>query len=103
MSAPLTASVPHRLGKDEALRRLKTGLERAHGQFGALLTIEQDEWAGDTLNFRMHALGQTASGTITVLEESVQIAVTLPMLLAWAAQRILPALRKQTTLLLEKK
>ena len=103
MSAPLTASVPHRLGKDEALRRLKTGLERARGQFGALLTIEQEEWAGDTLNFRMQALGQTASGTITVLEESVQITVVLPTLLAWAAQRILPALRQQTTLLLEKK
>lgn len=103
MSAPLTASVPHRLGKDEALRRLKTGLERAHGQFGALFTIEQEEWSGDTLSFRMHALGQTASGTITVKEDSVQITVVLPTLLAWAAQRILPALRQQTTLLLEKK
>ena len=103
MSAPLTASVPHRLGKDEALRRLKTGLERVRGQFGALLTIEQEEWKGDTLNFRMHALGQTATGTITVMEQSVLIAVTLPVLLAWAAQRILPALQRQTTLLLEKK
>ena len=103
MSAPLTASVPHRLGKEEALRRLKTGLERARGQFGALLTIEQEEWRGDTLSFRMHALGQTAAGTITVLQDSVQITVTLPTLLAWAAQRILPALRQQTTLLLEKK
>jgi hypothetical protein len=26
MSEPLVVSIPHRLGKDEALRRLKTGL-----------------------------------------------------------------------------
>ena len=29
MSAPLVVSIPHRLGREEALRRLKTGLKRA--------------------------------------------------------------------------
>jgi hypothetical protein len=28
MSEPLVVSIPHRLGKDKALRRLKTGLPR---------------------------------------------------------------------------
>ena len=60
MSAPVTASVPHRLGKAEALRRLKLGLSRAKGQFGSLLTIEHEEWSGDTLRFQMRALGQSA-------------------------------------------
>lgn len=103
MSEPLTASVPHRLGKDEALRRLKSGFARAEGQFGPLLAIEKQEWSGDTLSFQMRALGQTASGTITVMEERVLISLTLPWLLAKMAERLLPALRKQTTLLLEKK
>jgi hypothetical protein len=103
MSTPVTASVPHRLGKDEALRRLKTGLERARGNFGALLTIEHEQWEGDTLHFRMRALGQSAAGTITVMDESVLIAVTLPWLLAKAAEKILPTLKQKTTLLLEKK
>jgi len=103
MSAPVTASVPHRLGKAEALRRLKLGLSRAKGQFGSLLTIEHEEWSGDTLRFQMRALGQSAAGTITVLEESLHIEVTLPWLLAKAAERILPAMKKQATLLLENK
>jgi hypothetical protein len=103
MSAPVTASVPHRLGKAEALRRLKLGLSRAKGQFGSLLTIEHEEWSGDTLRFQMRALGQSAAGTITVLEESVLIEVTLPWLLAKMAERILPAMKKQATLLLEQK
>ena len=103
MSAPVTASVPHRLGKAEALRRLKLGLSRAKGQFGSLLTIEHEEWSGDTLRFQMRALGQSAAGTITVLEESLLIEVTLPWLLAKMAERILPAMKKQATLLLENK
>ena len=103
MSAPVTASVPHRLGKAEALRRLKLGLSRAKGQFGSLLTIEHEEWSGDTLRFQMRALGQSAAGTITVLEESLLIQVTLPWLLAKVAERILPAMKKQATLLLENK
>ena len=103
MSAPVTASVPHRLGKAEAMRRLKLGLSRAKGQFGSLLTIEHEEWSGDTLRFQMRALGQSASGTITVLEDSLLIAVTLPWLLAKVAERILPAMKKQATLLLENK
>jgi hypothetical protein len=100
MSAPVTASVPHRLGKAEALRRLKLGLSRAKGQFGSLLTIEHEEWSGDTLRFQMRALGQSAAGTITVLEQSLLIEVTLPWLLAKVAERILPAMQKQATLLL---
>lgn len=103
MSATVTAAVPHRLGKDEAARRLKAGLARRRGHFAALMKIEQEEWSGDTLNFRMSAIGQAASGTITVMEDQVLIAVTLPWLLAKAAERILPTLRKQATLLLEQK
>src|SRR5262245_11704667 len=103
MGEPVTVSVPHRLGREEAVRRLKTGLERTRGQFGALIAVEQEVWSGDTLQFQMRTLGQFAAGTITVLEDSLRIEVTLPWLLARAAERILPAMRKQATLLLENK
>jgi hypothetical protein len=103
VSTPITATVPHKLGKAEALRRLKSGMERARGDFGALIAIEHEEWSGDTLQFRMRALGQSAAGSITVMDDSVLIAVTLPWLLAKAAEQILPRLRRQTTLLLEHK
>jgi hypothetical protein len=51
----------------------------------------------------MRALGQSAAGTITVLEESLLIEVTLPWLLAKVAERIFPAMRKQATLFLKNK
>ena len=103
MSTPVTISVPHRLGKAEALRRLQTGLGRMRTNLGTLITIEQEVWSGDTLRFQMRGLGQTAAGTIDVLEDSLRIEVTLPWLLAKMAERLAPAMRREATLLLEKK
>ena len=103
MNAPLTVSVPHRLGKDEAVRRLKSGLSRMAANLGALITIEQEVWIGEKLTFQMRGLGQSAAGTIEVFDDSIRIDVMLPWLLAKLGERLLPALRKETTLLLEKK
>ena len=103
MSDTVTVSIDHRLGKVEAVRRLKEGFARTNGHLGAMIAIEQENWEGDTLRFRMRALGQTAAGSIEVLEDALRIEVSLPWLLAKTAKRLLPILRKQATLLLEKK
>lgn len=103
MSDTVNVVIGHRLGKVEAVRRLEEGLARTRGRLGAMIAIEQEAWQGDTLRFRMRALGQTAAGTIEVLEDALRIEVSLPWLLAKAAKRLLPILRKEATLLLEKK
>ena len=103
MSERVTVSVSHRLGKAEAVRRLKEGFANSKGHLGGMVTIDHEVWEGDTLRFAMRALGQSASGSIDVLDDSLRIEVALPWLLAKAANRLLPILRKETTLLLEKK
>ena len=103
MSDTVTVTIGHRLGKVEAVRRLKAGLARTNGHLGAVIAVEQETWQGDTLRFRMRALGQTAAASIEVLEDALRVEVSLPWLLAKAAKRLLPILRKETTLLLEKK
>ena len=103
MSECVTLVVGHRLGKVEAVRRLKEGFAHTKGQLGQLIAIEQETWEGDTLRFHMRALGQIATGTIEVLEDALRIEVSLPWLLAQAAKRLVPILRKETALLLEKK
>ena len=103
MGTPVTVSVPHRLGKEEATRRLKGGLTRMRTNLSALVAIEQESWDGDTLHFQARGLGQTAAGSITVFDDNLRIEVTLPWLLAKFAERLQPALRKEATLLLEKK
>ena len=103
MSDTVTVTVGHHLGKVEAVRRLKEGLARTNGHLGSVIAVEQEIWQGDTLRFRMRALGQTAAASIEVLEDALRIEVSLPWLLAKAAKRLLPILRKEATLLLEKK
>jgi hypothetical protein len=68
-----------------------------------MITMEEEVWDGNVLSFRMRALGQNAAATIEVLEDALRIDVSLPWLLAKAAKRLLPVLRKEATLLLEKK
>ena len=103
MSETVTVIISHRLGKVEAARRLKEGFARTNGHLGGMIAMEQETWQGDTLRFRMRALGQTASASIEVLEDALRIEVSLPGLLAKAANGILPRLRKEATRLLEKK
>ncbi len=59
MSAPLVVSIPHRLGREEAVRRLKTGLGRAAASI-PVMQVEEERWSGDSMNFRIRALGQIA-------------------------------------------
>jgi hypothetical protein len=103
MSKPLIVSIPHRLGKDEALRRLKEGLGSARTNYGHLFAVQEEVWTGDRLQFRVSALGQGASGTIDVADDHVNLQVYLPWLLAKLAGAIQPLVRKEGTLLLEKK
>jgi hypothetical protein len=103
MSKPLVVSIPHRLGQDEALRRLKSGLGSAQARFGHLFAIQEETWTGNHLQFRVSALGQHASGSMDVAENEVRLEVSLPWLLAKVAETIQPYIRKEGTLLLEKK
>ena len=84
------------------MRRLKEGFARTNGNLGPI-AMEQETWEGDTLRFHMRALGQTAAASIEVMDDALRIEVTLPWLLAKAAKRLLPILREEATLLLEKK
>ncbi len=57
MSEPLIVVIPHSLGKDEALRRIKAGIGRARGEFARLLTIEEEAWSGDTADVPRRGAG----------------------------------------------
>ena len=103
MSKPFLVSIPHRLGKDEAVRRLKAGLGTAQANYKHVFTVQEETWIGDRLQFRISALAQTVSGTIDVAEDQVHLQVFLPWLLSKLAAAIQPLVRKEGTLLLEKK
>jgi hypothetical protein len=102
MSAPLVVSIPHRIGREEAVRRLKGGLARAAASV-PILTVDEETWSGDRMFFRVRALGQVASGNIDVADDHVRVEVMLPWLLQRFAQVAQTAIRDRGTLLLTKK
>lgn len=103
MTKPLVVSIPHQLGKDEAVRRLKAGLDRARGQYSHLLEVNEEVWSGDRLVFAVTAMKQQVSGSIDVAEDHVRIEVVLPWLLARLANGIQAVIQQRGTLMLDKK
>jgi hypothetical protein len=102
MSAPLVVSIPHRLGREEAIRRLKAGLTRAASSI-PVLKVDEERWDGDRMMFRVRALGQAASGHLDVADDHVRLEVTLPWLLQRFAEVAQVAIRNRGKLLLTKR
>ena len=96
MSAPLVVSIPHRLGREEAARRLKGGLSRAATSV-PVLTVDEERWDGDQMFFRVRAMGQAASGQIDVADDHVRLEVMLPWLLQRFAQMAQAVIRDRGT------
>src|SRR5438874_8963669 len=102
MSAPLVVSIPHSLGREEAMRRLKTGLSRAASHV-PVLKVDEERWEDNRMIFRVRALGQAASGNVDVADDHVRLEVTLPWLLQRFAQAAKAAISQRGTLLLTKR
>lgn len=102
MAAPLIISISHSLGKDEALRRLRPGLTRMTSSL-PVLTVEEEAWSGDRLEFRVKALGQSASGAMDVADDHVRIELRLPWLLQRLAESIRGAIQTRGHILLGNK
>jgi putative polyhydroxyalkanoic acid system protein len=102
MSAPLVVSIPHSLGREEAMRRLKTGLSRAATSV-PVLKVDEERWEDNRMIFRVRALGQAATGHVDVDEDHVKVEVTLPWLLQRFAEVAQSMIRDRGRLLLTKR
>ena len=102
MPAPLIVSIPHSLGRDEAVRRLKSGLTRAAASI-PMLNVDEERWDDNRMMFRVRALGQAASGHLDVGDDHVRLEVTLPWLLQRFAEVAQVAIENRGKLLLTKR
>src|SRR5690242_16431319 len=95
MTEPHVVSIPHRLGREEAVRRIKSGFGGAKGHFAHLVTISEERWDDSRLTFHASAVGQSASGVIDVREDSVLVSVQLSWLLARFAKAAAKVIGRQ--------
>jgi len=104
MPKPVTLTLPHELGADEAKRRIADGFGRMIRQLpgGAMMQLSES-WSGDRMSFTAKALGQTVSGYVDVRPAEVVLEVVLPELLAAIADNFRGKIKSAGQLLLQKR
>jgi putative polyhydroxyalkanoic acid system protein len=85
---PLIVTISHCLGRDEAKRRIETGLGAIRGELARYVKEIDFAWDGYRLDFRVSAMLQAISGRVEVYDEFVKVELALPRLLHLFAQRI---------------
>jgi hypothetical protein len=105
MARPVTVTLSHDLGKEEAERRIREGFGKLQSAMSGGMAFKfTEEWTReDQLKFTARGLGQNIDGVIDVFPAHVRIVVTLPGFLAAIAETVTGQLEKQGQILLEKK
>ena len=100
MAHPIEVDLPHKLGKEEARRRIANNVHRLQEHIPGGAQV-QSGWAGDQLNLDVQALGQSVQAAIDVEESKVRVKVLLPGVLGMFSGVIQGALQKKGHVLLE--
>ena len=82
MERPIEVELPHKLGRDEAHRRIANNVHRLKDHVPGGAAQVQSNWAGDQLNLDITALGQKVAAQIDVEDTKVRCKVMLPGMLA---------------------
>jgi hypothetical protein len=102
MERPVDVELPHRLGRDEARRRIANNIHKLRDHIPGGAAQVNSNWSGDQLNLDITAMGQKVAALIDVEETRVRCRVMLPGMLSFFAGPIEAALnRKGKDLLLE--
>lgn len=95
-----TVVIPHTLGQDEALDRIKTLLADMKERHGGQISDLQENWTANGGTFSFKAMGFKISGAMAVSDSDVKIDGEFP----WAAKpfqgQIENAIRERATRLL---
>src|SRR6185295_18112524 len=100
MTQPIDVDLPHRLGKDEARRRIADNIHKLQEHIPGGANVESG-WAGDQLNLSVQALGEAVQASIDVEETKVHVTMLLPGMLGMFAGPLQAVLRKKGGTLLE--
>ena len=100
MSGPISVDLPHRLGAEEAKRRLSTNMGSLTGHLPAGAQVAS-AWEGNRLKLDVGVLGQQISAGIDVQESLIRVTVLLPPALAFFGKAIEAGLRKGGSKMLE--
>ncbi|MGF1548983.1 MAG: polyhydroxyalkanoic acid system family protein [Sphingomonadaceae bacterium] len=101
MAQPIIVDLPHDLGKEEARRRIDANIGKLKDHIPGGSAEVAANWAGDTLDLNVGALGQSVDAAIDVRETIVRVEVVLPGLLGMFGEAVAGMLRAKGPALLE--
>jgi hypothetical protein len=99
---PIVVTVPHRLGRDEAKRRLLNGLQQVDQQIAAAHASLEYSWDGYRIHFSVMAMRQLLVGHTDVEDENIRIEIQLPFLLHMLADPLASRIESNTEMLLRR-
>jgi hypothetical protein len=100
MSGPITVDLPHRLGAEEAKRRIGANIGSLAGHLPAGAQV-RSAWQGDRLDLGIGAMGQQVEAALDIQDSLVRVTVMLPPALAFFGKAIEAGLRRSAPQLLE--
>lgn len=74
----LVFTTAHRLGKDEAQRRITEKLRSVRDTYGHHVSDLHETWHQSTLSFGFKAVGMAVSGSVTVEDGEVRLVGQVP-------------------------
>ena len=103
MNQPIVINLPHKLGAEEAKRRMRDGIGKLKDHVPGGAAEVTSRWDGDRMYLSVKAMGQEVDGHIDVEADKVRLELVLPAFLALFASKIEGLLRKKGGELLEDK
>lgn len=74
----IKVSIPHKLGADEAKRRIEKLVAETRAQFGDQVSDVKENWSGNRGDFSFKAMGFSVAGNLRVEPSTADIELNLP-------------------------
>ena len=100
MASPTSIDLPHRLGAEEARRRIEGGVGSLKSFIPGAADV-RSTWNGDRLGLQIAMMGQEVNAQIHVQEALVRVELLLPPALAFFGKAIEAGIRRKGTEMLE--
>ncbi len=100
MSSPISVDVPHRLGVEEARKRISGGVGSLKSFIPGAAEV-RSSWNGDRLALQVVMMGQEVNAQIEVRETLARVELMLPPALAFFGKAIEAGIRRTGAELLE--
>jgi hypothetical protein len=98
---PMVVTISHRLGREEAKRRIAGGLDAIRADVARYVKTLDYCWTDNRLDFRAVAMLQTITGRLDIGDDFVRVELGLPRLLHLVARTIAGRIEQRASALLE--